>query len=84
VQQVVMIVPVDSDVDEAEHVCEQDWKEWAQGGYVAAVGNVEFQHHDGEDDGEHSIAEGLKAGCRHRDASPRSAGWMITGIGTAQ
>jgi hypothetical protein len=64
-KHVVVVVPVDADVEEAEHVAEQDGQDGDEGGELIAFGDVEVNDHDGEDDCEDTIAEGFEAGLGH-------------------
>ena len=59
-EQVVMVVPVDADVDEAQHVAQEHREQRLQRGQIGAVRHLQFQHHDGDDDGEHAVAEGFQ------------------------
>ena len=59
VTYMLMLVPVDADVDEAEHVAHDDGPEWDQGLEIGFVRDFEFQHHDGDDDGDDAVAEGF-------------------------
>ena len=77
VQQVVVVVPVDADVDEAQHVAQEHRPQLRDRGQVVAVGHVQLQHHDRDDDGQHAIAERLESTLAHlasarRNAAPRS------------
>jgi len=58
-QQVMVIVPIDADINEAEHVLKKIGTR-AQGGQIAAVRHFQFQHHDRNDDGQHAVAEGFE------------------------
>ena len=64
-EEVVMVVPVDADVDETEDVAEEDGQERFQGGEVGGVRDFQFQHHDGDDDREDAVAEGFEPGGFH-------------------
>jgi len=61
VQQVMVVVPVNADVDEAQHVAQEHWPQRQQVGQLFAVRHFDLQHHDGDDDGEHTIAEGFES-----------------------
>jgi hypothetical protein len=56
-QQVVMVVPVNPYVNEAENVTQKNRKELAQGFQVITMRHLQFQDHDRDDDGEHAIAK---------------------------
>src|ERR1017187_3766145 len=64
-EEVVMVVPINADVDEAQDVAEEDGQERFQGGEVGGVRDFQFQHHDGDDDGEDAVAEGFEPGGFH-------------------
>jgi hypothetical protein len=64
-EEVVMVVPVDADVDETEDVAEEDGQERFQCGEVGGVRDFQFQHHDGDDDREDAVAEGFEPGGFH-------------------
>ena len=55
-----MIVPVDADVDKAQHVAQENGKQRLQRFEIVAVRDLQLQHHDGDDDREHTIAEGFE------------------------
>src|SRR5450631_3901672 len=65
VEHVVVVVPVDADVDEAEDVAEHYRQDRLQGGKIAAGGHFHLQDHDGDDDGQHAVAEGFQSVCSH-------------------
>src|SRR5436309_4628099 len=88
VQHVVMVVPVDPQVDEAEDVGEEDRHERREGAHVVAVRDLQLQHQDGDEDGDDAVAEGLHP-CRvHRlsrsvssaftSSSSRAKSWTAT------
>jgi hypothetical protein len=64
---VVVVVPVNANVDEAEEVAEKNWYEGLDVGPVCAVGDFHFEHHDGDDDGEDAIGEGFHTVFCHGD-----------------
>ena len=65
-EHVVVVVPVDADVDEAQHVAQEDRQQRAAApAQVVAVRHLQLQHHDGDDDGEHAVAEGLEPVLSH-------------------
>ena len=54
-----MVVPIDSHEDKAEDIAEEGWQDRLESGPVHHFRDFEFQHHDGDDDGDHAVAEGL-------------------------
>ena len=64
-EQVVMVVPINADVDETQDVAEEDGQERFQRGEVRFVRDFQLQHHDGDDDGEDAVAEGFESGGFH-------------------
>jgi len=60
IEQMVMVVPVDTDVDEAEQIDQQRRQHRAQGIPVRAMWHFQLQHHDRDQDCDHAIAEGLE------------------------
>src|SRR6266576_7285824 len=72
----MMIVPVDGEDDEAEYVGEKYRQEPRQRGQVGPVWYLQLQHHDRDEDRDHSIAEraqSLIAHCVAYSISPGSA-----------
>ena len=61
VEEVVVIVPIDADVEEAEKHREDCRKRCP----VGTFGHFEFKHHDRDDDGEDSVGEGFEAVLLH-------------------
>src|SRR5215217_7255830 len=56
-QHVVVVIPIDAKVDEAQHVAQEYRDHWHQSLDALAVGHLHLQHHDGDEDGEHAITE---------------------------
>src|SRR6266478_813762 len=74
IEHVMMIVPVDGDDDEAEYVGEKYRQESRQRGQVGAVRDLKLQHHDRDEDRDHSIAERAQPFIAHRVACSISRG----------
>ena len=58
--QVVMVDPVHRDIKEADDVADEDGPFMHQGVGIGTLWALQLQHHDGEDDGDHTIGEGLQ------------------------
>ena len=67
-----MVVPIDADIDEAQHVAGENWQHRQKRRQIDAVGHFQLQHHDGDDDGEHAVAEGFEAVGLHPAIIPES------------
>src|SRR6185312_561343 len=65
VEHVMVIVPVDAQVDEAEQIREERGQYRAERAPVGAVWCAQLEHHDRDDDGDHGVAEGFEAGSTH-------------------
>jgi len=65
VQHVMVVVPIDSDVEEAQDVGEKDRQQGAEVLEAVTMGNFQLQHHDGDDDGDDTVAEGFQASFWH-------------------
>src|SRR2546425_222282 len=79
-KHVVMVVPVDAYVDKAEDIAQEDGKERPQCREVTAVRDLELQHHDGDDDCEHAVAERFKTSFWHEGPSRQERGRRLTAI----
>jgi len=55
------LVPVDAYINETEHVAHEDETQRQQRAEIRAVRDFEFQHHDGDDDGDDAVTEGFEA-----------------------
>ncbi len=60
-----MIAPVDTDEDKAKRVAEKYGSDRDQRLPGSLVRNFEFQHHDRDDDRDHSVAERLQPSFAH-------------------
>jgi len=57
----MMIVPVDADINEAQYVSQENGHERLEDGPIRSVRDLQLQHHDRDDDGEYTVAEGFEA-----------------------
>src|SRR5687768_6630986 len=64
----MVIVPVDAEIDEAQHVAQEYWKQGAQSRELDPMGDLQLQHHNGHDDREYRIAECFHSGLTHQSA----------------
>src|SRR6185369_5779756 len=67
-KHVMMVVPVNTEVDEAQHVAQEHGDQRRQRFDVLAVGHLQLQYHDGDDDGDHAIAKCFKSALSHECA----------------
>ena len=65
VQQMVVIVPVDPQEDEALQVAEELRNERDDHLQFGRIRGLQLQHHDGNDDGDDAIAECFQSGFGH-------------------
>lgn len=66
----MMVVPVDTEVDKAQYVTQKHRDQGQQHMNVFAMRHLQFQHHDGDDDGDHAIAEGFQPVVSHERHMP--------------
>jgi hypothetical protein len=56
-QKVMVVVPINAHVDEAQNIGQKARRDGGKRRGVATVRHVQFQHHDGDDDGDDAITE---------------------------
>src|SRR5580704_2484360 len=73
-EHVMVVVPVDAEKDEAERIHEEARSHVAleEGRESRSVWPVQFEHHDGDKNRDHPVAERLESSFAHRSASRRS------------
>ena len=74
----MVVVPINADVDEAQHVAEGHGQQGYQVRKLRPVRHLDLQHHDGEDDGQDAIAEGFESSLVHTVLVARRAEWWWT------
>ena len=62
----MVVVPVDAEIDEAQQITQELRHQRFQRGEFDTVRHFQFQHHDGDDDGEHAVAEGFEPVLLHK------------------
>src|SRR4030095_1800314 len=73
VEHVVMIVPVDPEIDEAQHVGQELRQHRAQRGEIGSLRCLQLEHHDRDDDRDHAIAERFEPARFHLLTAPIAA-----------
>src|SRR5260370_36199421 len=61
----MVVVPVNAEKNKAEHVAQKDRNKRTQDFQVRSLGDFQLQHHDGDDDGNHAVAEGFQPSLAH-------------------
>jgi len=59
VQEVMMVVPVDTKINKTHHVTKKHRPKWTKRCQTRIVRSAQFEHHDGDDDCDNAIAEGF-------------------------
>src|SRR5882672_11374547 len=57
----MMVVPINAHVDKTQHVAREYRHQGCQRRELGAVRQLQLQHHDGDDDREHTITEGFES-----------------------
>ncbi len=65
VQHMVVVIPVDTQKNEAEKVDQQIRDDWQQRGKLGSVRSLELEHHDRDQDRDHAIAESFESSSGH-------------------
>ena len=58
-KHVVMIVPIDSDIDKTQDISEKYWYEITKTLQISRMRYSELEHHNGDDDSDDSITKGF-------------------------
>src|SRR5579872_236277 len=76
----MVIIPVGADERETQYVDQQARDQRLERGEGVARRRPEFEHHDGDDDGEHPVAEGFQASGTHFAWGLRCYGWFVVHV----
>src|SRR5262249_18322268 len=71
IKHMVMIVPVDTDVYEAEDIAQKHRSDRRERSETVAVRNFHLKHHDGDDDRYDAVTERLESVLAHRTSRKR-------------
>src|ERR687896_2504399 len=82
-KHVVVVVPIDTKVNEAQNVAQEYGDQWHQRLDALAVGHLHLQHHDGDDDGDHAITERFKPILSHAKSTRAQKNFHFTNMATA-
>ena len=61
----MVIVPVDPNINEAQHIAEKCWNQITQCSQIGLMRCFQLQHHDGDDDGHYPITECFQSAFGH-------------------
>lgn len=67
VKHVMMVVPVNGDVNEAEYVTQEHREKRSEIMPLSSVRNFELENHDGEDDGKNTVAKSFQTIFTHME-----------------
>src|ERR1700731_4766838 len=56
-EEMMVVIPIDRDVKEAQQIAEKYWQHGAECIKVGIVRHLQFQHHDRDDDGDNAVGE---------------------------
>src|SRR5262245_34146955 len=70
-EHTLMIIPIDTDVYEAEDIAQKHGSDRRERSETVAVRNFHLKHHDGDDDRDGAIAERLEPVLAHRTSGKR-------------
>jgi hypothetical protein len=80
---VVVVVPIDAEVNETQNVAQEYGDQWHQSLDTLAVGHLHFQYHDGDDDGDHAITERFKPILSHAKSTRAQRNFQFTKMANA-
>ena len=72
-QQVMVIVPVNADIDVAQDVAEKDGKHGFESLQICSTRNIHVKHHDRDDYCKHAIAECFESTFAHVNSSTQDS-----------
>jgi hypothetical protein len=59
-QEMVMIVPIDTQINETQNIAQKYRQQRFEGHQIRTVRNLQFQHHNRNNDGKHTVAESFE------------------------
>jgi hypothetical protein len=59
-QHMMMVIPEDAHIQEAKRISQKQWQFGLERGDICSGRNLQVEHHNGNDDGDHSIRERLE------------------------
>ena len=68
-EHMMVVVPIDTEIDETQYICEKHRQERAYGREIVPVWYSQFQYQNRDQDSDHAIAEGFKSGFIHSSGS---------------
>lgn len=80
VHQMVVIVLVDADVDKAEDVREKQRKNREERRDIITVRDAELQHHNRDEDSDHTVTKGFEASGFHGDKSITESAYQRSSV----
>src|SRR5215211_6122322 len=66
-KHVVVVIPIDTKIDEAQNIAQEYGDQGYKSFNALAVRHLHLQHHDGDDDGYHTITERFKPILSHAE-----------------
>src|SRR2546422_2919091 len=61
----MVVAPVDAEKNKTQSIAEEYGNQGAQRGQTGLLRHFQFKHHDGDEDGDHAVAEGFQSSLTH-------------------
>src|SRR5256714_14367545 len=65
-KEMMVVAPIDSYEDETEDIAEENRSDGAEHRQTVPQRHAQLEHHNGDDDRDHTIAKGFQSGAGHR------------------